>query len=497
MANRKTHSALLDYITTRAWALEESVGAQLQAVVMRHVAGTSISQDELDEIVAARDAKTAGRKVEYEVSNGTAVIPVTGVIAKHASQVNNVSQPRGTATTDVADMLKRALADESVRDILLAIDSPGGAVDGVQALADHVFNARGKKPITALADGQMCSAAYWIGSQADKVMATPDAVVGSIGVYATAADVSRAAKNEGIEVTVVRSGAHKGAGTPGTALSPEHVAGIQRTVDSYATLFRQAVARGRGSAIADVSAVATGAVWIGAQAQDVGLIDGVATLEQVLGSSSAASPVKAESSADTGQVYVWDGARTDLSTSTITGMTAADVPQAVAVSLDGKDMDPKTNAAEPRPLTTQDVVEKHPGAADALRAEGAQLERKRIAAIREMAAKGQEALVDKLVAEGADENKASRDLLADLKARNSTTLQALQQSAPKSVGNDDVTFTEGKAAKETPAIAADDFLGQAKAAYAADPSLAREFGEEKYYAAFLEQQAGRRAKGGF
>lgn len=476
MASRKTHSALLDYITTRAWALEESVGAQLQAVVMRHVAGTTISQDEIDEIVAARDAKTAARKVEYEVSNGTAVIPVTGVIAKHASQVNNVSQPRGTATTDVADMLKRALADDSVRDILLAIDSPGGAVDGVQALSDHVFNARGKKPITALADGQMCSAAYWIGSQADRVLATPDAVVGSIGVYATAADVSRAAKNEGVEVTVVRSGKHKGAGTPGTALSTDHIAGIQRTVDSYAALFRQAVARGRGSAIADVGAVATGEVWIGADAQSAGLIDGVATLEQVLGVSAA--PTQAAATAASGEA--------------IANTTAADVPPAVIASTEGHYMDPKTNAAEPRPLTAEAVATEHPGAADALRAEGARQERKRIAAIREMSAKGQEALVDKLVADGADENSASRALLADLKARNTTTLQALHESAPKSVGNDDATFTERKTAKaDEPA--ADDFLGQAKVAYAANPSLAREFGEEKYYAAFLEQQAGKRA----
>lgn len=470
---RKTHSPLLDFLTTRAWALEPAVLQQMHGVVLRHIDGKTISQEALDEIVAARDAKQATKATEAEVVNGTAIIPITGVIAKHASQVNHVSQPRGTSTLEVGAMLKKAMADDAVQRVLLAIDSPGGAVDGVQALADQIYAARGKKPIVAMADGQMCSAAYWLGSQADQVMAAPDAVVGSIGVYATTADVSRAAKNEGVEVTVVRNGKHKGAGTPGTQMTSEQMQALQDTVDSYAELFHAAVSRGRGMDTDSVQAIGTGQVWVGQKAMDMGLVDGVCTLEDLLGDGAGMPAMRAE-------------------TTDIACAIAADVPQQAQAEQGTETMEQSTtNAATPRPLTAADVVEKHPGVAEALRVEGALAERQRVAAIQGFAATGQEALAADLIAKGATETEALKALHADLKNRKSEGLQAIINAAPKSVGQEDRVFVEQAqaTAQATPAIAEDDYDAQAKAAFAKEPNLKREFGSADVYAGWLKSNA--------
>ena len=96
------------------------------------------------------------------------------------------------------------MADPAVKAIVLSIDSPGGTVDGTDNLANAIFAARGKKPIVALGDGTLASAAYWIASGADQIFASDNsAKIGSIGVVATHEDYSRAEENAGVKVTEI------------------------------------------------------------------------------------------------------------------------------------------------------------------------------------------------------------------------------------------------------------------------------------------------------
>lgn len=89
---------------------------------------------------------------------------------------------RGTALSQVRAQIETALDDPSVTGILLDVDSPGGEINGVTELSDLIFSARGKKPIVAYTAGECCSAAYWIASAAEKLVASEAAFVGSIGV---------------------------------------------------------------------------------------------------------------------------------------------------------------------------------------------------------------------------------------------------------------------------------------------------------------------------
>lgn len=426
-------TALSDLIFRRAWALEPTVLQRMSQIVSRHLSGAKLSREEIDAVVAARGVR--GEERAYEVRDGVAVVPVQGVISKHARAVGQISQPRGTSTTAVAAAIDQALADESVGSILLHVDSPGGSVDGVAELANKIHAARGRKPITALADGMMASAAYWIGSQADRVLVSPSAEVGSIGVYSVAEDYSRMAANEGVAVHVIRSGAHKGAHITGAQITPEHIRGMQEVVDAYAGLFHDAVGRGRDLDAEAVAKVATGQTWVGAEAVKQGLADGVATLDEIVAalrpkdqgkrvaatSAAAATPTEPAAPTVSAKAQAMDNAKT---------------VQAAASPPDPAPTSATTNTATNATVYT--VTGHLPDSAKLL-AEGAKAERERAAAIRAEAAAEQHELAEKLVADGTSLVEARAKLHADLRERFTARKDAIARETPKAFGHTEQT----------------------------------------------------------
>lgn len=247
---------------------------------------------------------TAGKAAapDYEVINGTARIPVYGIISKRARLIHRNSSP-GTSTLEIERDLKAALDDPQVRDIVLDIDSPGGGVDGVLELSDMIYACRGKKKIVAYANGDMCSAAYWIGSAAEKIYASRGSDVGSIGVYSAVYDYSVANHNAGVKTEVIKAGRNKAAGHPDKPLTPEDRQVIQKRIDHIYDLFVEAVARNRGISADDVMEVATGDVFIGQEALDVGLVDGICTFDSLFSGQPArnTAPGKKTTAAADGQ----------------------------------------------------------------------------------------------------------------------------------------------------------------------------------------------------
>jgi ClpP class serine protease len=119
------------------------------------------------------------------------------------------------------------------------------------------------------------SAAYWLASQTDHIEANATAQVGSIGVYSVMVDSSQAYEDAGIRVHVVRSGSHKGSGVEGSPITPEDISEEQRMIDQLSHMFAATVARGRGLTPAQVAELATGQVWLAADALKLGLIDSI------------------------------------------------------------------------------------------------------------------------------------------------------------------------------------------------------------------------------
>ncbi|HUX00467.1 MAG TPA: S49 family peptidase [Phycisphaerae bacterium] len=276
--------ALLDCLLQTTWAMEPRTLERLSEVLLRHRDGIRLSAEQIERIAAA-GKKTPATKRTYQLDGATAVIAIHGVIEKHATAVADISLGAGTSVDEISAQLHQANADEKVRDILLHIESPGGSVAGIADLADEIYAANAVKPVTAFADDQADSAAYFLGSQASRFYANQSAEVGAIGVYAVLLDSSRAAENAGLKVHVVKAGEFKGAGVRGTHITEDQLAAYQDEIDAHYEMFVAAVARGRGIAIEAARTLGDGRVHIGLRAVEAGLIDGVKTYRQALTSA--------------------------------------------------------------------------------------------------------------------------------------------------------------------------------------------------------------------
>jgi hypothetical protein len=122
-----------------------------------------------------------------------------------------------------------------------------------------------------------------VASQASRIIANETALVGSIGTYGVVQDTSGMAAMEGVRVHVIRAGAFKGAGTPGTEITAEHLTEMQRTVDGLNEYFLAGVAAGRSMLTAvRVRELADGRAWLAAEAKTLGLIDAIGSFDQAL-----------------------------------------------------------------------------------------------------------------------------------------------------------------------------------------------------------------------
>jgi signal peptide peptidase SppA len=279
---RKADKLLLQYLTSLTWTMHEPVLARLVDVIDRHACGVKLTEKEITDALAASGKETPQPPREYRVDRSTAIVPIFGVIAKHANQVNDVSQPTGTSVEHIRENIARALGDRKAASVMLHIESPGGSADGVAELADEILAASRQKPMGAFIDGIGASGAYWLASQAGRIFASRSSIVGSIGVYGVLRDSSKAAEDAGVRYVVVRAGRFKGVGVPGTPINKGDLEDIQSEIDATYELFLADVARGRGRDVEQIRKSAEGRVFLGRKAIDAGLIDAVASYDKAL-----------------------------------------------------------------------------------------------------------------------------------------------------------------------------------------------------------------------
>jgi len=180
-----------------------------------------------------------------KVENGIGIIAINGPIVKAPSLFERLLF--GATDMDaICAAIEEAGGRQDVKGVLLDINSPGGTVIGTPELAQAVRSLATNKYVYAFTDGMMASAAYWIGSQADAIYATPSSRVGSVGVLQTVTNHTDQLKMRGISVETFAAGKYKSAGSPHMPLTDEQRAMIQANVDEIHTDFKAAVlARGR------------------------------------------------------------------------------------------------------------------------------------------------------------------------------------------------------------------------------------------------------------
>jgi len=218
---------------------------------------------------AAGIGSTGGDR-DYEVISGIAVIPVLGALY-HRWRYSGYSVIQRRAV--------QAFNDPEISGVLLYADSPGGEVAGCFDLADLLFDLRSStgKPVWAMVDELAASAAYALVSTANKIMVTRTAVVGSIGVVIKHMSWGRMYENDGIDVDLVYSGAHKVDGNPYEKLPDSVREKYQSECDSLRDLFVETVARNRGISTEDIYNTEA-QTYTGQAAVDIGLADDVVSV---------------------------------------------------------------------------------------------------------------------------------------------------------------------------------------------------------------------------
>jgi protease-4 len=173
----------------------------------------------------------------------------------------------------VVEHLRDAAKDESVKAIVLWVDSPGGSPAASQAVYSKVMEIRAKKPIVAAMGDVAASGAYYISAAATKIVAGASTETGSIGVIFTSMNVAGLLGKYGVSDNVIKSGAFKDMGSPFRPMRPDEQALIKALIMDIYDQFVTDVATARNMPRASVLALADGRVWTGRQALKLGLVD--------------------------------------------------------------------------------------------------------------------------------------------------------------------------------------------------------------------------------
>lgn len=217
------------------------------------------------------------------VEGNVAVMPIYGMITQRGSIWQEIFG--GTSTQGFGAAFTRAINHDQVSAVVIDVDSPGGTVAGVEELGDIIHEGAQIKPVAAVANSSANSAAYWLASQAGpgRFFAAPAADIGSIGVYRMHVDESELAAQQGVRVEFMGMPEYKTEGNPYMPLSQEarehNMAQVQESYEAFV----KAVARGRGITAGQVKAnYGKGRSFHANVAADMGLVDGVKTLGEVL-----------------------------------------------------------------------------------------------------------------------------------------------------------------------------------------------------------------------
>jgi len=425
---------LIDVLTS-PWAIMPEKLREIQAVYSSHFRGEKI---DIEAIEARLGRPLANEQQDYEIrDNGVAVLPISGVISNKANMFTRVSG--GASAQLLQQQVESMRADPMVRAVVIDMDSPGGNVLGIPALAASIKSLAAEKPTVTCCTGTMASAGYWLGSAANAVYISGlTDYVGSIGVVATHAYDPRTAAKQTTEIT---AGKYKRMGSESAPLSAEGKAYIQSQVDEIYRVFVETVAQNRKvSADQVLQHMADGRIFIGQQAIDAGLVDGVATVDAMVAKladnpSQFASRRKAKIAA-AGADHLAAGAAADEN------LTDEPVPHVeIEPTIQGVSMDPKELAAK--------FVAENADAAAMLRAEGAEAERARIQAVREQSMPGHEALIEALAFDGKTTGpEAAVQVLAAERSRVAGAASARQNDAPAPVPTS-VEIEEEPAAAKT------------------------------------------------
>ncbi|MFO7494395.1 MAG: signal peptide peptidase SppA [Desulfobacterales bacterium] len=187
-----------------------------------------------------------------------------------------------TEAEDTLQRLKQFREDDTIRAIVIRINSPGGGVGPSQEIYSEIRKTIATKKVIASLGSVAASGGYYLAAAANGIVANPGTITGSIGVILGYTDLQEIFRKIGLVPVVVKSGAFKDMGSPLREMSTEERVILQGVVDQIHRQFVQAVAQGRSMDLAAVVALADGRIYTGQEALELGLVDRLGNLSDAI-----------------------------------------------------------------------------------------------------------------------------------------------------------------------------------------------------------------------
>jgi protease-4 len=218
-----------------------------------------------------------------------ALIEIHGVLTSSNDVVG-----RTVSSRRILKQLEKHGADDSVKALVLRINSPGGGVVASQevfAALNRLRREEGKKIVVSMAD-ITASGGYYIACAADRIFANPGTITGSIGVIMEFPNLEGLFGKIGVKTTTIKSGKFKDTGSVGREMTGEEQKVLQEMVDDVYQQFISAVAEGRGIPVQEVAELADGRIFSGSQAREMGLVDELGDLDDAIREAGALAGIK-------------------------------------------------------------------------------------------------------------------------------------------------------------------------------------------------------------
>ena len=217
--------------------------------------------------------------MSFSGSGKVGIVPIIGLIADSES---------------VIEQIRKFAKDDSVKAIVLRINSPGGGVGPSQEIHEEVRKLRGKKVVVTSMGALAASGGYYIACASEKIFANPGTITGSIGVIMQFVNVKELIEKIGVRGMVVKSGDYKDIGSPVREMKPGERKLLQGVIDNVHGQFVGAVAEGRNLPREQVLAIADGRIFSGEQAKERGLVDILGNQEDAVAEAGRMAKIEGE-----------------------------------------------------------------------------------------------------------------------------------------------------------------------------------------------------------
>jgi protease-4 len=211
------------------------------------------------------------------------VLHLEGIIQETVSSTNALTSSNGVNIPRLGRQIDQAANDDSVKALILVVNSPGGTAAASQTIHEKLVQAKSKgKKVVILMRETAASGGYYIAAAGDKIVANSSTLTGSIGVIFQMANLEELYKKIGYQPITLKAGKYKDIGSSDRPMTDEERVILQKILDTEYNEFVQAVATGRHIDKAKALSLAEGRIYTGAQAKEAGLVDELGNMPKAI-----------------------------------------------------------------------------------------------------------------------------------------------------------------------------------------------------------------------